>query len=313
MMNPGLVILAAASGVLACPRAFDTPSPGHPIAIPVRDRGDTFFAVPITSSGRALSLYVDSGGGGPFVFADTAKDLGLSGKTATLSFRCDAWIPTNSSFLIAPASMRNGDPVFGATVDGILGGRWLDGKTWTWDYPQHRLLWRAGGDVPKVSPQHVAVLNFQSSGGEHTTGFARIEASIAGQTYSFLLDTGAHTEATASARRSAGFPNSPFAASFIERSIARQWHLQHPDWLYVPGAEAFTNAAMIRVPKVSVGGYAVGPAWFVVRPDPNFSKYMTHYMDAPIVGALGGSVLDRFRVTVDYRSARAYFQTPDGD
>ncbi|HEX8805838.1 MAG TPA: hypothetical protein VF741_02770 [Candidatus Aquilonibacter sp.] len=299
------LLLAAMTG--ACP----VPAAGHPIAMPVQDRNGNFFATPRTSSGVLLLFYVDSGGGGPFMYADTASRLGFTGTTADPAFACNAWIPMSVPLSIAPASLRSQNPING-NEDGFLGGRWLDGHTWTWDYPQRQLWLRAQGDVPSVAADHVATLHFQTSNGEHTTGFARIEAAIDGTTYSFLLDTGARTEVTATAQKAGNFPDVPFAASFISKSIADRWHSAHPDWPYIPNAESDTglHAAMIQVPQVTVGGYTVGPAWFTVRPDLNFEQYMSQYMDAPVVGALGGSALKNFRMTVDYRAERAYFERP---
>jgi hypothetical protein len=298
------LLVAAVAG--ACP----TPAPGHPIAMPVVDRNDRFFVAPRTASGVTLTFYTDSGGGGPFIFSDTASRLGFSGKTAELTFACDAWIPMSVALSIAPASIRTGAFAIDDEIDGLLGGRWLDGNTWTWDYPQRQLWLRAQGDVPSVAADHIATLHFQTSDGEHTTGFARIEAAIDGSAYSFLLDTGATTEVTAAAQKAGNFPSAPFAASFISKSIADRWHAAHPQWPYIPDAESdmTPHAAMIQVPAVTVGGYTVGPAWFTVRPDKNFASFMSQYMDALVVGALGGSVLKNFRLTVDYRAERAYFE-----
>jgi hypothetical protein len=301
-MLTGLLIVATAAA--ACPQ----PTPGHPLAMPVVDHNDDFYVRPRTTTGVSLLFYVDSGGGGPFLFSDTANRFGISGDgTAELTFACDAWIPNDIPLSVVPASIRSEAGPIG-NIDGFLGGRWLDGKTWTWDYPQRQLWLRAAGDVPSVAPEHIATLHYQTLNGEHATGFARIEAAIDGTTYSLLLDTGAITQVTAAAQKAGAFPSAPFAASFISKSIADRWHAAHPDWPYIPGAESQTDAAMIQVPEVTVGGYTVGPAWFTVRPDKNFSQFMSQYMDAPVVGALGGSVLKNFRLTVDYRAERAYFE-----
>lgn len=64
---------------------------------------------------------------------------------------------------------------------------------------------------------------------------------------------------------------------------------------------------MIEVPRIIVAGLASGPVWFTVRPDANFSTYMSKWMDRPIVGALGGSGLRYFRVVADYPHERATF------
>jgi hypothetical protein len=52
----------------------------------------------------------------------------------------------------------------------------------------------------------------------------------------------------------------------------------------------------------------VGPVWFTRRPDRNFHEYISSMMDARVEGALGGSALHFFRVTVDYPGRVAVFQ-----
>jgi hypothetical protein len=65
---------------------------------------------------------------------------------------------------------------------------------------------------------------------------------------------------------------------------------------------------MIQVRELRVGGQIVGPAWFTMRPDKNFHEFMSQWMDRPVDGALGGSVLRYFRVTLDYPGATATFE-----
>ena len=54
----------------------------------------------------------------------------------------------------------------------------------------------------------------------------------------------------------------------------------------------------------------MGPVWFTRRPDPSFHQFMSQYMDKQVEGALGGSALKFFRVTVDYPNAVAAFERP---
>jgi hypothetical protein len=65
--------------------------------------------------------------------------------------------------------------------------------------------------------------------------------------------------------------------------------------------------SMILVPVVSVTGFSVGPVWFTERPDTNFRKFMSQWMDRRVEGAVGGNVFRFFRLTVDYPAALAYF------
>jgi len=65
---------------------------------------------------------------------------------------------------------------------------------------------------------------------------------------------------------------------------------------------------MIEVPSIQVAGFTVGPVWCTRRADANFHKWMSQWMDRRIDGALGGSALRYFRITVDYPRAMAAFE-----
>ena len=74
------------------------------------------------------------------------------------------------------------------------------------------------------------------------------------------------------------------------------------------GAEAGTNAPMIEVPAVEVGGSIVGPVWFTGRGDAQFHEMMSSMMDGKVEGALGGNALGHFVLALDYPKAVAYFR-----
>ena len=67
---------------------------------------------------------------------------------------------------------------------------------------------------------------------------------------------------------------------------------------------------MIEVPAVRVGGLAAGPVWCTARSDAAFHDFMSRWMDRRVEGALGGSGLRYYRVTVDYPHRRATFEVP---
>ena len=56
--------------------------------------------------------------------------------------------------------------------------------------------------------------------------------------------------------------------------------------------------------------HTVGPVWFTRRPDPNFHQFASFWTDKQVEGALGGSALKYFRVTLDYPNAVAVFERP---
>jgi hypothetical protein len=74
--------------------------------------------------------------------------------------------------------------------------------------------------------------------------------------------------------------------------------------------KTLTGSALIEVPELVIGGHKVGPVWFTVQPDIGFQAVMKPLMDQPIVGALGGSALHYFRLTVDWPNAIAIFERP---
>ena len=87
-----------------------------------------------------------------------------------------------------------------------------------------------------------------------------------------------------------------------------RWMKRNPHWRVIDKAEQSTGLPIIEVPEVTIAGYTVGPVWFTFRPDNNFHQFISGLMDHRVEGALGGSVLQYFRVTVDYPNALALFE-----
>jgi len=293
------------------------PKPGAPVTLPARWSENRFFVQPRTPGGETLLLYTDTGGG-LVLFEPAVKRLGLavgSGNPPTVrlpSFDPAAWIPDPQddggrlAVLAPPPATMPGSSM----GDGQLGQGWFAGRCWTFDYPGHRLLLRAAGDLPPVAAGHRVVLGFQTGKtGQRELNFPRIQAKVDGEGLDLLFDTGANTTLQPRALQaiSDGHP-AERATSFITATIFGRWHQRHPDWRVIPDAESFTGAPMIEVPAVEVGGYTVGPVWFTQRPDKAFHEFMSQWMDHRVEGALGGSALGYFRVTLDYPSATAAFE-----
>jgi hypothetical protein len=209
---------------------------------------------------------------------------------------------------VIPAAKLVGDLARGWS--GMLGQEWFSGRVWTFDYPAHRLLLHTG-PAPVGDPSHTISLGFKAAGGERQLDFPRIRVEIDGDTLDLLFDTGA-TAMLPPAALAAIADGGPAlrATSFITTTTFDRWRTRHPDWRVIPDADQLRGMAMIEVPRISVAGYAVGPVWFTQRPDRNFHEYMSQFMDRRIEGALGGSALQYFRVTVDYPRATALFERP---
>lgn len=299
-------------------------------ALPVQYVEGRFFVRPVTTSGDTLDLFTDTGGG-LWIAGSVATHLKLTqqiamirnGKDTTYAVQLPAFKPGASipAPLGSPGHRVN---VYPATLvasaagrapgmahwSGMLGQAWFAGRMWTFDYPQHRLLLHQPGDTLPRDPAHTVRLGFQDDTGTvHGLNFPRVRVEIDGDSLDLLFDTGATTTLADSALHVLDDGHAAErATSFITKSVFERWHARHPDWRVIEHAESGTGLPMIEVPHVAVGGYTVGPVWFTMRPDPNFHDYMTQFMDRRIEGALGGSALHYFRVTVDYPHSVALFE-----
>ena len=319
--------LTAVLGLWILLHPAPAPTPAAPKAMPAVYDEDRFFVKPVTTSGKTLTFYTDSGGG-LFIYRDSADRFGLkitnaaeAGKedfyvASMPTFRATAWIPLpewrQGRLPVLPRDEKSHSFSSKIKGDGMLGQEWFAEHVWTFDYPAKRLLLRSPGDVPKVPAEHRVELWFQKDEkGNRALDFPRIQAEIDGTVFDLLLDTGATVELSDAAAAVLKDRRPRIrATSFIVASTFDDWTRRHPDWRVIPQADEFQNEAMIEVPSVKVAGYEVGPVWFTRRADKNFHEYMSHFMDKTIEGALGGNVLRAFRLTVDYPGAAAYFEKP---
>lgn len=304
---------------------------GRATALPTRYDEGRFFVRPVTASGDTLDLFTDTGGG-LWMTSAVAESLKLPQQIATIrngtdttyavqlpAFKPDASIPAP---LGSPGHRVNVFPAMLVTSQmahtsiahwsGMLGQEWFAGRMWTFDYPRGQLLLHTPGDTLPRDPEHTVRLGFQNdTGAVHGLNFPRIRVAIDGDSLDLLFDTGATTVLTDSALRIVDDGHAAErATSFITQSVFERWRAKHSDWRVIEHAEAGTGLPMIQVPHVAVAGYTAGPVWFTMRPDRNFHEYMTQFMDRRIEGALGGSALHDFRVTVDYPHSVARFERP---
>ena len=327
-MNPKLPFLNLL--LLALPLAGNllaAEAPRGVVELPVAYTENRFFVAPVTAAGKTLRLYTDSGGG-LFLLASSAKGLGLASQTVGEGqekmevvelppFRPEASIPAPVGNggrlpLLPEEQARHGGM---DAMDGMLGQAWFAGRVWTWDYPGKRLLWRADGKVPEVPESHRVSLGFKTGTGkegERLADFPRIAATVDGETLDLLFDTGATVSLSPEALAKLDDHGSALrGTSFIAAVHFDRWRQKHPDWRVIENADLNVKGEpMIEVPAVTVAGYTVGPVWFTRRPDPSFHKFMSQFMDRQVEGALGGSALRFFRVTVDYPHAVAVFERP---
>lgn len=297
--------------------------------VPTQYAAGHFYATPTTTSGQALRLLVDTGGGGAgnlYWLTDVApQKLQLTPATCKVdnhvlkvynqpTYRPQAGIPPAlgscpGKVLVLPEKFA---------YDGMLGSNYLGTRVWTFDYP-HQVL-RAEGSTWRHDPTaKPANLGFQHDDtGGVSAYFPRIVIRVDRIPINMLLDTGATAHPTAAGKAAAGTEteaDGKGVTSYITTRMFDIWHKKHPDWKVVEQGDDLLpgyTARLIEVPKVQIAGWVVGPVWFTERPNKAFHKSMARLMDETPEGAIGGNVLSHFSVTLDYPRARAWFTCAQG-
>jgi hypothetical protein len=200
--------------------------------------------------------------------------------------------------------------------DGMFGAPWFSGHAFVFDYPARTLTLLDDGGLPEVPAEHRVAVGFvRGDDGKVISPYGRIQMTVDGETLDMLLDTGATVTLTTSARATLGGGQVERATSFITKTVFDRWHAKHPDWRVIEHADTISDkpedaVPMIEVPKITVGGYEVGPVWFTWRPDKNFHEWMAQWMDKPTEGALGGDAYRTLRLGVDWTAGTATFERP---
>lgn len=286
-----------------------------PVELPVVVEDHRFFLEAKTSSGAPLRLFLDSAGGMGLVRRavdrlklSTKRVQHPEGEQTVVEFPkfYDARIPRPHAEDVGVF-----DEAPFTDADGMFGAPWFAERVFTFDYGGKRLWLRSAGDVPSVPAAHRIPVGFQrAANGAVGSPYGRIQMQVDGATLDMLLDTGATVSLTPAAQQQLGGAAKDRATSFIIESVFARWRAAHPDWRVIEAADQnLVGAPMIEVPKLTVGGYEIGPVWFTRRPDKNFHEWMAQWMDKPAEGALGGSAFRHFqRVTVDWQNATASFE-----
>jgi len=325
LFGSGMALMALFIGV--APHVAAASDPSDVVVIPTQFDQDRFFAVPTTADGKTLRMIADTGGG-MFVFSDAAERLKLKvvgvnlddykGLACTLpAFAEGKGIPTplvlmeGGVFPVAPAPVRRNLSWFTDDIDGVLGESWFAGRVWTFDYVDRRLhLYPGGAPKPSEKAHRVDMGLRKSEFPARVPSYPRIQASIAGETLDMLLATGSSVAINAEALKEMGEGPAIRATSLISNSVFDRWKQEHPDWRVILNAEQDSGEPMIEVPKLTVGGFDVGPTWFTQRPDSNFRDNFSEWMDKPVEGAIGPNALRGMRVTLDYGNRVAWFEKP---
>lgn len=249
---------------------------------------------------RTGTCWFDTGGGQLILRRDFARELGLRETGAAISENGARLIPVDAPRIMAgdvrvPVStaetvMLDSDRMIsGVEADVLFPVRLLRDHAVAFDYLNHRF----GLDVDTPPGTQLSVDISQRS------GFARLPISIAGETFYVLLDSGA-------------------SCTMLSQALITDLCTKHPDWRTVHGAyddanmlggtfEA--NAQELLLPEIQIADVTLADVTVVSRPEGTFEKWMSSLTTAPIVGSLGGNVLHRFHMTIDYPNSRLYLDS----
>jgi len=278
------------------------------VAMEVRDNR---VFIPLTVVGangksKVVLFWVDSGGdmvafGGPL-----ARDLGLEASGA--SFVGMGETPSHpvtkprlsiagmdidlAHVSVSAAENQKSRDVFaGIEAEGFLPATVLKNYDVIFDYPGRTFTMARSGTI--VHRGRAVAMSVQPA-----SGFARVELGIAGQTYGFMLDTGA-------------------AYTGVSRALMDRLIGEHPSWPHSLGAVGAANMVgkpfdvgneLLRVPEIAWGPLALRDTGMVSRPTGVYEKAVSEDMSAPVVGALAGNVLRHFRLDLDYPAGLAYLE-----
>jgi hypothetical protein len=253
-------------------------------------------------SARIARFWVDTGGGAFIMCEPLARDLNLEvGPAMGENGRRFAQttppkvtvggMPLNLEGARASVVLGEKSVEGGVSAEGLMPGRLLKRYHVIFDYPGKQFTLATPGTVKPHGTRLDSPI-------QKETGFPRIEAQIDGQTYGFLLDSGA-------------------SFTMITRQVLDQWSAAHANWPRTSGAIGAANmgiggmeasATMMRIPNVKLADFQLPALTAVSRPLGVFEKGMSPMMTSPIIGAIGGNVLKAFRVEIDYANGVTYLE-----
>ncbi len=305
-LAPVLLLCCFSCGVVG-PR-FDR-DPTALRRLPAHFENDLIYVEPVTESGQRLRFLTDTGGG-LFASSAAARRAGwfVGEPPESVPFprwRPEAWVPSPVDPVLPLWDAQGPQD---SDDSGMFGAPWFAGRTWLLDYGS-QALWL--DQRQREKPEAAVPLFFQRGpDGQPTTSFPRVRVEVYGVALDLLLDTGAQIRLTPEAHARLEGGDSPLrATSFLAASLFDRFRAENPEDRVADNADARVGGEpMLEVASVRIGACEVGPVWFTRRPDANFTDYMSKWMDQKVVGALGGSALGAFRVTLSYPEAWALLE-----
>lgn len=252
---------------------------------------------------RRARFIFDSGGGALVLNRSLVNDLGLrvngdpltddDGKQYFPIQLKRAWLgdvafDLESVRAFTPATNRPFD--VRDSVEGLLPGHVFRDYQVVIDYPRKLMIVGRSGTVPHrgqptKSPYLADIVH------------PRLEASIDGKTYGFLLDTGAKV-------------------SMIRNDLLDSWIARHPSWrsssaavgpANMTGSDNEVTSLLVRIPEIDWSGFTLNDVVAVSRNSSIFEE-SSKEMTGPIVGAIAGNILSSFRIEIDYPEQMVYLE-----
>ncbi len=285
--------------------------------------GRFYLNIP-AGNGDTLLAFCDTGGGYTAIYRETVKQLNLETRIQEVDINGEVL-----HYILADDIIGNGEiprpqignyykssikspffeipdaetDVFQQYVphDVFLGQFFFMEHAWTFNYLTGQIF--INTPLATASKEeNTQKLGFKKDkAGNKTFGHPSMEIEVDGQILDVLFDTGASFLLADKGKKEFGLDKKSMCGSFIARSVFDRWHKQHPDWRIIEKGE-LNGADLIEVPQVKIGNLSAGPVWFSKRPDEVWSKGMRGTMDKVVRGAIGGSCLHYFIVTIDYNS-----------
>ena len=238
--------------------------------------------------------FVDLGGPSMDVSAELMSELQLDRRPATL----EVGMPVR----VEPRAISSdpGLPYFvGAhrKVEAVLPAAVLQSFQIVIDYRQRTLTVAQPGTLRLTGVAIPATV-------DPATGLAAVDVSIDGHRYAVTLDAGS-------------------AYTWLSRSSAEGWLAAHPDWQRGIGAVGASNMRMaddgiesagllLRIPEVRLGSLTLRDMGaLAVGASKEIGDFMDWYSKKnarPVIGWLGGNVLQAFRLAIDYPNRMTYWQ-----
>jgi predicted aspartyl protease len=251
---------------------------------------------------RKARFWVDTGGGGFILCESLASELNLKlgttfseggEKLATITAPSAklGGMPLNLQGARSFVSIGTKTMMPGVNAEGLFPGHILKRYHVVFDYPGRKFTLAKPNSLKPRGLRLNSPVNQQS-------GFPRIEAQIGGETYGFLLDTGA-------------------SFTMISQELLEQWAGKNSSWQKTTGAYGNANmglgqmeakALMLRIPALQLANIQMQGIAAVSRPKGTFENYMSKMMAAPIIGAIGGNLLSAFRIEIDYANGATYLE-----